>query len=53
MLHFKDQVTSTCIEVDLRFCFHWLVSRAQYIDTLSWFSAAFAYRDHGSEPHTV
>jgi len=30
-----------------------MVSRAQYIDTLSWFNVVFAYRDHGSEPHTV
>ena len=35
MLHFKDQVSPTCIEGDLRLCFHWGVSRAHYIDTLS------------------
>jgi len=28
-------------------------SRAQYIDTLSWFKVVFAYRYHGSRPHTV
>jgi len=48
MLHFKDQISSTCIEEDLRPCFHWGVGRAQYIDTLSWFNGVFAYRDHGS-----
>ena len=53
MLHFKDQVSSTCIEGDLRLCFHWGVSRSQYTDTLSWFSVVFAHRDHGSGPHTV
>jgi len=42
MLHFKDQVSTTCIKEDLRLCFHWGVSRAQYIDTLSWFKALFA-----------
>ena len=52
MLHFKDQVSSTCIEGDLRRCFHWGVSRSQYTDTLSWFSVVFAHRDHGSGPHT-
>jgi len=36
MLQFKDQVSPPCLEVDLRFCFHGEVSRAQYIDTLSW-----------------
>jgi len=35
MLNFKDQVSPTCIEEDLRLCFHWGVSRTQYIDTLS------------------
>ena len=49
-LHFKDQVSPTCIKEDLRLCFHWGVSRAQYIDTLSWFNVVFAYRDHGSDP---
>jgi len=29
------------------------VSRAQHIDTLSWFNVVFAYRDHGSGPDTV
>ena len=53
MLPFKDQVSPPCTEVDLRLCFQWGVSRAQYIDTLSWFNAVFAYRDHGSGPHTV
>jgi len=53
MLHFKGQVSPPCVEVDLRLCFHWGVSRAQYIDTLSWFNVVFAYRDHGSGPHTV
>ena len=32
MLHFQDQVSPTCIEGDLRLCFHWGVSRIQYID---------------------
>jgi len=40
MLHFKDQVSPTRVEVDLRLCFHWGVSRAQYIDTLSWFKCS-------------
>jgi len=53
MLHFKDRVSPTCIEGDLRLCFHWGVSRAQYIDALSWFKVVFAYRDHGRGPHTV
>ena len=53
MLHFKDQVSPTCVNVDLRLCFHWGISRAQYIDTLSWFNVVFAYRDHGSGPHAV
>jgi len=53
MLHFKDQVSPTCTEVDLRFFFRCRVSRAQYIDTLSWFNEMFAYSDHGSGPHTV
>jgi len=48
MLHFKDQVSPTCTEEDLRFCFHSGVSRVQYIETLSWFIVVFAYRDHGS-----
>ena len=52
-LHFKEQVFPTRTEIDLRLFFHWGVSRAQYIDTLSWFNAVFAYRDHGSWPHTV
>jgi len=34
MLHFKDQASPTCLEEDLRLCFHWRVSRAQYTDTL-------------------
>jgi len=38
MLHFKDQVSQTCIEGDLRLCFHWGVTRTQYIVTLSWFN---------------
>jgi len=36
MLHYKGQVSPTCIEGDLRLCFHWGVSREQYTDTLSW-----------------
>jgi len=52
MLHFKD-VCPPCVEVDLRLFFHWRVSRTQYIDTLTWFNVVFAYRDHGSGPHTV
>jgi len=38
-LHLKDQVSPTCVEGDLRLCFHWGVSKAQYIDTLSWFES--------------
>ena len=53
MLYFKDEVFLPCLEVDLRLCFHWGVSRTQYIDNLSWFNLAFAYRDHGSGPHTL
>ena len=53
MLHFEDQVSPPCVEVDLRLCFHWGFSKAQYIDTLSWFNVVFAYRDHASGPHTV
>jgi len=41
MLHFKDKVSPICIEKDLRLCFHWRVSRAQYIDTLSWSNVVF------------
>ena len=52
MPHFKDQVSPPGIEVDLRLCFHWRVSRTQYIDTLSWFNVVFAYCDRGSGPHT-
>jgi len=49
MLHFKNQVSPPCMEVDLKLCFHWRVSsRSQYIDTLSWFNVVFAYRYHGS-----
>jgi len=51
MPHFKDQVSPTCIEVDLRLHFH--CSREQYIDTLSWFNVVFAYRDHRSGSHTI
>jgi len=40
-------------EGDLTLCFHWGVSRAQYIGNLSWFNAVFTYRDHGSGSHTV
>jgi len=50
MMHFNDQVSPTCIEEDLGLFFHWGVSRAQYIDTLSWFNVVFAYRDRGSGP---
>jgi len=53
VLHFEDQVSPTCLEGDWRLCFHWGVSRAQYIDTLLWFNVVFAYRDHVSGPHTV
>ena len=53
MLHFKDQVSPTCMEEDPRPCLHWGASRAQYIDNLSWFNVVFAYRDHGSGSHTV
>jgi len=49
-LHFKDQMSPTCKEGDLTLCFQWGVSKAQYIDTLSWFNAVFTYRDHGSGP---
>ena len=38
MLHFKDKVSSTCVEADLRFCFNGGVSRAHYVDTSSWFN---------------
>jgi len=27
--------------------------QAQCIDTLLWFNVVFAYRDHGSGPHTI
>jgi len=53
MIHLKDQVSPACTEIDLRICFHLGVSRAQYIDSLSWFNVEFAYRDHGSRSHTV
>ena len=53
MLHFKDQISPTCIEGDLRLYFHWGVSRAEYIDSLLWFNVVFAYRDNSSGPHTV
>jgi len=46
MLHFKDQVSSTCIEADLRFCFNGGVSRAQYVDTSSWFNVVAYMRLH-------
>jgi len=46
-------VSPPCVEVDLRLCFHWRVSRTQYIDTLSRFNAVFPYRNHDSGPHTV
>jgi len=51
ILHFKDQVSPTCTEVDLRLCFHRGVSRVQYIDTL--FNVVFAYREHGSGPQAL
>jgi len=38
MLHFKDKVSSTCVEADLRFCFNGGVSRAHYVGTSSWFN---------------
>jgi len=53
MLHSKDQVSPLCTEVDQRLRFHWGASRAQDIDTLSWFNVVFAYRDHGNGPHAV
>jgi len=53
MLHFNDHVSPTCTNEDLKHCFYWGVSRAQYIGTLSLFNVKFAYRDHGSWPHTV
>jgi len=37
-LHCKDQVSPTWTEGDLRLFFHWRVSRAHYIDTLSCFN---------------
>jgi len=43
-------VSPTCTEEDLRLRG---VSRAQYIDTLSWFNVVFAYGDDGSGPHTI
>jgi len=43
----------TCTEVDLRLCFSLRASRAQYIDILSGYNVVFAYRDHGSRPHTA
>ena len=54
ILHFEHQVSPSCTALDLRLCFHWRESRAQYIDSLSWF-IAFAYRDrnHDSGTHTV
>jgi len=53
MLQFKDQVFSTCTEVDLRFCFHWGVSWVQYIDTSSWINVVFSYRVHSNRPDSV
>ena len=53
MLQFKDQTSPTCMDVDLRLRFHWGVSRAQYIDTLSWFNVEFTCRDHDSGPPIV
>jgi len=53
MLQFEDQVSTTCTELQLRLFFHWWASRAQYVDTLSWFNEVFAYCDHGSWPHAV
>jgi len=53
MLHFKDQASPTCVKGDLRLCFHWGVSRAQYTDTSSWFNVVFTYRDHVNGPHAV
>ena len=35
------------------FAFHWGTTRAENIDTLSWFNIVFAHRNHGNEPHTV
>jgi len=53
MLHFKDQMSPTCTEVDLRLFFDWRVSRAQYIDNLSWFNAVLDNDDPGSWSHTM
>ena len=53
MLYFKDQVSPSCTEVDLRFCFHGAISRTEFIDILSQFIVVFAYCDHGNGPHTV
>ena len=50
MLHFKDQVSPTCIEEDFAFTEG---SAGHNIDISSWFIVVFAYRDHGSGPHTV
>ena len=44
ILHVKDHVSPTYIEGDLRLCFHWGVSRTQYIDTLSWFKSSICIR---------
>jgi len=53
MLHFKDQVSQTCVKADWDFAFTEGSVGAQYIDNLSWFNVEFAYRDHGSGSHTV
>jgi len=40
MLHYKDQVSPTCMEGDLRLRFQRGVNRAQYIGNLSWFKCS-------------
>jgi len=53
MLPFQDHVSQLSQRYTWDFALHWGGSRAQYIDTLSWFDEVFAYRDHGSGPHSV
>ena len=61
MLHFKDQVSLTCVEADLRLCFHWGVSRGtiywhlivvQCSICLSWSWQWVSYCDLVSFPDT-
>jgi len=52
MLYFKDQVSPTCAEKDLRL----LLLRGQQGNILTLyrgFNAVFVYHDHGRGPHTV